>query len=198
MLYINFVYGDDDGVDCHSAPVPPEDAAYLRRCAESMRRLSDEQYMSGPAVILHTMAKYSYVLDDDVLFWCVEWDPGLLIFRFAPDGSMDWTAVRSPVPNFGGRQAEESEWEDYDPDAPNPQYNLIFDPWDAQFDEQLRSHGDFQPVEPATMQRFERALQHVNHLGGILQERFESDRDAWMSDCQNNLAQWAAEFSADD
>src|SRR5262245_61781520 len=135
MQYVNFVYEGDDDPTLHTGPVPENDAAYLRRAAAHLRTLSDEDYMTGPACILHTLAKYSYVLDDQDLYWCVEWPPGLLVVRMAPGKGLEWVALRSPVPNFGGREPlpEDGDPGEYDEDN-NPQYNLIFTPWDAQYD----------------------------------------------------------------
>jgi hypothetical protein len=50
--------GDGDPT-LHTGPVPDSDAAYLRLAAKHLKPLSDEDYMSGPAGILHTLAKYS-------------------------------------------------------------------------------------------------------------------------------------------
>ena len=107
MQYVNFVYGDSEDAEAvlHTAPVAEEDAAYLERVIPHLRPLSDEDYMNGPAVALRTMAKSSYVLRGEELFWCVEWDPGLIVVRLIPGQPMAWAAIRSPVPNFGGREA---------------------------------------------------------------------------------------------
>src|SRR5690242_6792961 len=102
MQYVIFVYTENGEGVPHTAPVPDSDAEYLRRAALTMRPLSDEEYSNGPLCILHTLAKYSYVLDGSDVYWCVEWEPGLIAVRFSPDGAMQWTALRSPVPDFGG------------------------------------------------------------------------------------------------
>ena len=126
MQYVNFVYEDSDEPTLHSGPVSDSDAAYLRQAATHLKPLSDKEYITGPAVILHTMAKYSYVLDSNELYWCIEWDPGLLIVKMVPDKKMEWVALRSPVPNFGGREPlpEDGDPDDYDCDD-NPQYWLL-------------------------------------------------------------------------
>ena len=97
MEYVNFVYEGDGEPTLYTAPVPASDAAYLREAATHLRPLSDEQYMTGPACILRTPAKFSYVLDDQDLYWCVEWDPGLLVIRMSPDIELQWVALRSTV-----------------------------------------------------------------------------------------------------
>jgi hypothetical protein len=193
MQYVIFVHGDNDEAVIHTAPVAAEDAAFLQRVIATMKPLSEEDYMNGPAIVLHTLAKYSYILDDEDLYWCVEWDPGFLVVRFSPDGQMAWTAIRSPVPNFGGRDANEADWDDYDEDAPNPQYNLIFDAWDSQFDAQDREWRSFAPADLNVQSRFEKALAHVNELGAIMEERFTDNSDAWSERCEQNLEKWCGE-----
>src|SRR5262245_54611119 len=118
MQYVNFVFEDSDDPTLHMGPVPDSDATYLRRAAAHLNPLSDEQYMTGPAVILHTLAKYSYVLDGNELFWCIEWDPGLIIVKMVPNAEMEWVALSSPIPNFGGREPlpEDGDPDDYDGD----------------------------------------------------------------------------------
>lgn len=193
MQYLNFVY-EGDGEQLHSGPVPESDASYLQKAATHLRPLSDEDYMTGPGAIVNSMAKYSYVLDGDVLFWCIEWEPGLLVVRMSPAATMQWVALRSPVPNFGGRKPLP---EDGDPDAygddGNPQYNLIFTPWDAQFEKQEREWGGFVPADSDTQSRFESALSHVNELGGTMQSRFADDTESWFELSKRNIEEWAGE-----
>ena len=63
------------------------------------RRL--DRVLIVPAAILHTFARYSYIIYRNNVYWCAEWEPGLIVVRFSPDGSLAWTALRSPIPNFG-------------------------------------------------------------------------------------------------
>ena len=71
------------------APVASDDAAYLfERVAPTLRGLSDDEYANGLALILHTFARWSYILRDNDVFWCSEWEPGLTVVRFSPDGTM--------------------------------------------------------------------------------------------------------------
>ena len=57
----------------YTQPLPDRSAAYL---AETVRPalvpLADDDYLSGPAAILSTPARSSYVLLDDEVLWCVE------------------------------------------------------------------------------------------------------------------------------
>lgn len=193
MQYINFVPSDGDEWSMHTAPVAEDDAAYLRRVIATLRPLSREDYMNGPAVVLHTLAKSSYVLDGQDVLWCVEWDPGLIVVRLSPDSELAWTAIRSPTPDFGGREADEADWEAYDDDADNPQYNLIFVPWDAQFDAQKREWSSFVPADDDTQTRFQNALKCVDELGEIMETRYSKDHDTWAQRCKQNLEEWSGE-----
>ncbi|MEM7246563.1 MAG: hypothetical protein AAF533_14525 [Acidobacteriota bacterium] len=184
MKYLFFVFGDDDSSTLHEAPVDESDAAYLDRVAPLLEPLPHEDYSSGPMVILQTGAKSSYVLDGERIYWCVEWDPGLVVIRFSPDGDMAWTALRSPVPHFGGRDASEEEMDDWDEDADNPQYNLIFRPWDAQFEEIDREGMNAIPADAATAAAFEAAVATANRLN---EEQGSSTDDDWRQRCLANL-----------
>lgn len=172
MQYIIFVYEGSEPTETDepvlwSHSVAPGEEAYLRESAlPAMRPLSDEEYRTGPAKILNTLGHYSYVLDGDIVYWCVEWEPGLVVIRFAPDGSLAIAELRSPNPEFGGREATQEELDNYDEDNPERlhQYKLVFDAWDAQFDEDERE--DWEIVDDATKSRFDAALAHANSLQG--------------------------------
>lgn len=193
MQYIINVPGDGDEWSIYSAPVPKDDAAYLKRVISTLRPLSDDNYLNGPAFILNTLAKYSYILDDRNVYWCVQWAPGLIVVRFSPDGKMEWSAIRSPVPNFGGREADEAEWNEYDEDAVNPQYHLIFDPWDAQFDSQKREWKSFALADKCAIDRFNAALEHVNGFGESIEQRDSTASDARRERCLQNLKKWTGD-----
>jgi hypothetical protein len=194
MQYVNFVFDDGEEPTLYTGPVSDSDAAYLQRAVRHLKPLSDEDYLNGPAVILQTMAKYSYVLDGDDLYWCVEWDPGLIVVKMGVDTEMQWVALRSPVPDFGGRTPlpEDGDPEEYDPDD-NPQYNLIFTPWDAQFDPDEREEGSFAPAELEVRTRFQNALARANALGSVIEDRLANDGDAWMRLCKQNLEAWCGD-----
>lgn len=191
MQYVNFVYDDGDTPELHSGPVDEDDAAYLRRVAAELKPLSEDEYVNGPAAILSTLAKSSYVLDGTTLYWCAEWEPGFVVVSFVPGGQMSWVAVRSPVPGFGGREETDADWDAYDEDAENPQYNLIFPPWDAQFDADDRESGGFVPADDDVRSRFEAALARANELTTIVEERAKDE--GWSERCQQNLATWCGE-----
>lgn len=178
-------------------PVDPADEAYMRAVVlPRMRPLSDDEYMNGPAVIQHTLARFSYILDNADLYWCIEWDPGLAVIRFRPDGQMAWGAFRSPNPEFGGRTASEEEQAAFNELDANPQCNLVFRAWDAQFDDQRRDEWSI--VSETTAKRFEAALAHANSLGETLRQRYGASPayEAWLERCQNSLV-WKGETVMD-
>lgn len=185
MIYAQYPRAEDTLL---CSPVAPDDAAYLRdRVAPTLRPLSDDQYKSGPTVILHTAARWSYILWEKCVFWCVEWAPGLLVFRFSPDSSIEWTAARSPVPNFGGRDSLEEDLHAYDRDSVDHQYNLVFNAWDAQFDEDYRL--SFKPATQEEIANYEAALSHVREVEGEMATVMgDANYGAWLENCINNLA----------
>ncbi len=186
MQYINFVADKDDEEVMHCGPVEEVDAAYLRRAIATLRPLADDDYINGPAIILGTMARFSYVLDGDAVYWCIEWDPGLIIVRFAPQQPLAWTVLRSPVPGFGGRPETDEDWDNYDEDGPNSQYTLVFTPWDAQFDAHDLQAGHFTPAPADVQARFASAMSRANALGDQVIALHEAD-PTWRDRAQRKL-----------
>jgi hypothetical protein len=179
-----------------TAPPERDDFRYfMDHVLPNLRQISDEDYVQGPAVILHTLARYSYILYCGDVYWCAEWEPGLIVVRFSPDGSLAWTALRSPIPDFGGRKATAEEERDYDEDAENHQYNLVFRAWDAQFDEFWRKERSFQPASARAVGLYEAALAHANEFGEQMQARYSDDGkfSRWTERCKRNLHKWAGE-----
>lgn len=195
MQYVISVYEDSDSPEIYCGPVPDGDADYLRRAIENLTPLSDERYINGPAAILQTMANHSYVLDGSELYWCIEWEPGLLVISMAPDRELKFVALRSPVPDFGGRDPlpEDGDPDDYDDDDDNPQYNLIFTPLDAQSDPDERECGAFVPATDEMKDRFHAALAHVNLLAKQIEERHGTDSGKWIANCVQNLKDWCGD-----
>ncbi len=183
MLYVIEAFDEDDETTTMTRPVDEVDAEYLRETViPVLRPLSVDEYSFGPAAILHTMARYSYVLDGTVVYWCVEWKPGLLVIRFAPDGEMAWAALKSPNPAFGGREATEAEWDAYDEDA-NPQYNLVFDAWDDIFDDEREG---WDPISAADQEAYAAALAPVNTLSEALKVQWESRNGEYLERCKTS------------
>ncbi|WP_254506752.1 hypothetical protein [Anatilimnocola floriformis] len=197
VQYLIFVADDEDNGKevMHAAPLATADASYLcDRVIPTLRPLSDEEYMTGPVIILRTLARFSYVLFEQELYWCAEWQPGLVVIRFSPHREMAWTGIRSPIPNFGRREPLPEDLAAYDEDAENHQYNLVFKAWDAQFDEDHRRWKKFKPASKAVQAEFEAALAKVNDLGDQLQARFGDDKSgAAAKKCQENMNQWLGE-----
>lgn len=184
MLYVIEAFGEGDETTTMTRAVPAEDAAYLQEeVIPRLRELSEQDYEFGPALILSTLARFSYVLAAPYVYWCVEWKPGLLTLRFAPDGGMQWAALPSPNPEFGGREATEEEMDDFDEDAEDPQYNLVFDSWDDTFD---RDREGWTPISDTDRSAYDAALAPVNQLGQALQARWQSRMDEWREICKES------------
>ena len=149
-------------------PIPEDRAEYLRRAWGQARDLPLATYLESMVAIPCCAAKTSYLVEGDFLGWCVEFVPGLLVVRFHDHGAMDWVALRSPCPSFGGREATPEDMEAYDEDAPNLQYRLIYDAWDAHFDaERAEDRGFHCPRtvdEEAAVRFYQRAIDRLNAL----------------------------------
>jgi hypothetical protein len=187
--YIIFDLEDDTDEIMFSGAVNQPEADYLRDVVlPRLRPLSEEDYFNGPLAIYGTAARFSYVLAGSDVYWCVEWDPGLLVIRFSADGSMSWCSLRSPVPNFGGREATEEELDAYDEDEPNPQYNLVFDAWDPQLEPELRDDG-WAEVSADERRRWKAAMAQQERLGATVDALAENDPEAyerWRVHCQES------------
>lgn len=160
MRYLIYVE-DDGGARYQAAKVAKEEAAYLKKALRLCSPLSRADYRAGPSAIVRTAAKAGWVATRDSMVWLVEWQPGLLVFDVGRD-AVSWTALRSPVPHFGGRPATKQQMNAFDEDAHNSQYRLIFAPWDAQFDEEDREHLGFADAGPKDVGRLERAHDLLN------------------------------------
>src|SRR5262252_8795877 len=77
-------------------PLRPLYERYLReQVIPRFQPLSLDRYLDGPNGILATAARFSYVLDDEAVNWCIEWSPGLLVINVTPQ-AIQWGARRSP------------------------------------------------------------------------------------------------------
>jgi hypothetical protein len=186
MQYIIFPDINDETVPM-TRKVDDEDAEYLNNViCPLLQPLTADEYKLGPAGILRTFAKFSYVLKDNKVFWCIEWKPGLLVIEFSTSGTIRWAALRSPNPEFGGRTATEEELDAFDEDATNHQYNLIFRAWDPQIDSKNRQ--GWQRASSDENYRFEAALAHANKIQMELKERCKTE-DAlirWTRRCKRS------------
>ena len=194
MRYLIYAPAQSEQDVLQEAPVQEADKRYLQAIVQqAMKPLSDDEYMHSLSVLLQTFARSSYIQDGHSLYWCVEWDPGLLVIKFSPGEAISWAAVRSPIPEFGGRVPLQADIDAYDDEAKNHQYNLVFSAWDAQFSEQEREWLAFIPATENTITAQENALEHANQLGRQLEARYSSTQQQWASACKANIALMAGE-----
>ena len=172
MKYLIFVKRGKKHVEL-SCDVAKGDVAYLKeKVIPKMKVLTDDEYLYGPSCIVRTPAKSSYVIDGQDVYWCIDWKPGLLVIRFSPDGSMKWAAMKRP--------------DDDDEDDENPQYNLIYREWDAQFDE--REQEDWEKASEELVESHQKAMDPVNKLHKRLGSEIKSqkDTDAYFARCEKS------------
>ena len=180
------IFPPEDRKAALSRLVGASEAAYLREAViPQLRVLSDDEYVNGPQAILTTFARFSYVLQSNGnVYWCVEWDPGLLVVRFSPSGRLGWCALRSPNPQFGGRTASAAELSAFDEDAPDPQYKLVFDAWDPQLEPAGRE--GWLPATGDQMKSWESAMAHAKILGDTARALSESEKQQWLRQCKQS------------
>lgn len=191
MQYIIEVGESPEEMELYAAPVAESDAEYLRQAGKYFMPLSREQITHGLAVIFQTGTRYSYVIDQDELLVCIEWQPGLLIIKVSEQQEFKWMALRSPIPNFGGRVPlpEDGDPDEYD-DLDNPQYNLVFTPWDAQFDPDEREYYGFSPAGSDVEEQFERLRGRFDSMAQPAPSFDHPDYERWRRKCIENLNQW--------
>ena len=106
--------------------------------------------------------------------------------------TINFTALRSPIPNFGGREPLDIDNEDsYDENEDNPQYSLIFDAWDAQFDKQYQEWNNFNPANSDELKLFKDCLRYANKLGDLTQSKFENNFNDYFENAKQNIEKWA-------
>jgi hypothetical protein len=149
-----------------------------------LRPLAEAHYIEGPQGILQTLARYSYVLVGKNVLWCVEWKPGLLVIEFSPNGSIRWCALRSPIPEFGGRVATEEELSSYDEDRPNPQYDLVFTAWDAQVGADCRDAWTRATADEIAC--WEGAMARANWIGRQTSTFSAEEQEALLGRCKES------------
>lgn len=152
--------------------VPKKDADYLKKTVvPKMRTLSDDEYLYGPGAILQTPAKYSYILDGKFVYWCVDWQPGFLVIQFSTDGTMKFAALRRV------------EFEEPDGES---QYSLIFDAWDAQFEEDIGP--SWKAAAAADLKAHSAALKHAGTLHKKVYEEClpKKSYDSYFKKCEKS------------
>ena len=187
MHYLIFVPNDHDSSDPYDSEVRPSSQAYLRRFVlTNLRDIPDSLYADGLAAIQLTLAKSVYIVEGADVYWLIEWAPGLVVVRVRPDAPLAAVAMRSPIPSFGGRTPDPDDDPDYDEDT-NHQYNLIFDAWDAMFDDDRRELSNFFRAAPERMAAFETAAATLDALGAA---HFEAADRAWLEPAQEKIVEW--------
>lgn len=180
MQYIAFAEDMDRGEVMLCAPVRLRERDYLQEVVvPALQPLSVEDYANGPAAILQIEARWSYILDGRVAYWCIEWPPGLLVLRFAAATPMQWAAI-TVAPTTAAPAA-------YDESADEPSYRLIYEAWDAQFEGGVRD--GWREAPEAVVEDFELALERVRQIEDELEARYGDDTAAfnrWLQACQAN------------
>ncbi len=159
-----------DTEELMEGPVRETEELYLRRgVLPALQPVDDDFYRRNLAPILGTLARWSYVVLDDRVFWLIEWDPGLLVVELGGPGKVRFVAVRSPIPEFGRRSPQPLDLELWDEaiEDDNRQYRLVFDAWDAQFDSQHRKCKMFEPILKETRAIYVPAVESMNDLEPI-------------------------------
>ena len=179
------IFPTSEGVPQFSLPLGELEADYLETVVEPLLQpLEENQYIEGAQGILRTWARFSYVLKEEHVCWCIEWSPGLLVIDFSPGGIMRWCALRSPNPEFGGRTATEDELASYDEDRHNPQYHLVFTAWDAERDPGRRRGWSAATADEIT--RWECAMARANAISRQTQQVSSAEQDSLLRKCQQS------------
>lgn len=176
-----------------TAEVSESDRNYFKTyILPNLKPINETDYIEGFSSILHTAAKWSYILYKNKTYWLIEWNPGLIILELHDKDTINATALRSPIPNFGGRTPLDIDNdENYDEDTENHQYNLIFDAWDSQFDKQYQEWNHFKPAHLEELKLFQDSLKYVNKLGDITQNKFQMDFKNYFEKAKLNIEKWS-------
>ena len=195
MKYFITIFEEEQELS-YTAMVDKLDKNYfVNNIIPRLELMTFEKYSNSVAIILNTGAHWSYILFNNDVYWCIEWDPGLIVIRFLSNGEIYATSIRSPIPEFGGRKPLLSDTEKYDEDEPNCQYNLIFNAWDAQFDEEHRTWNNFKPANAKEKKMFELALKMANTKYDQLLKQYTDEKiyDKWHKKCIENITYWGGE-----
>ena len=105
---------------------------------------------------------------------------------------LQWVALRSPIPNFGGRVPlpEDGDPEEYD-GLDNPQYNLVFTAWDAQFDSDEREYYEFTPAGSEVVELFQLLRGRLDSTAQSTPTYEQPGYDQWRRECIENLSIWS-------
>jgi hypothetical protein len=177
-----------------TAKVSDLDSDYVKKYViPSLEQITSNRYTDSFLAILHSYARWSYILYNNKLYWLIEWDPGLIVLEFTENEEIRAVALRSPVPDFGGREAikDIDNPDEYDEDAENPQYNLIFDAWDAQQDEQWQEWNHFEKASNEKTSQFDACLKYANKLGEQAHVKYNDCFNEYYKQATENINKWA-------
>ncbi|PHS31842.1 MAG: hypothetical protein COA95_04975 [Methylophaga sp.] len=141
------------------------------------------------------MARWSYILYKEKIYWCIEWDPSLIVLEIQQNGVLQAVSMRDPRPSFGGRVPLQADLEfqvDYE-DYENHQYNLIFNAWDSQYEEQERKWMKFESVKDNSLEKlhFNKCISHIDNLAPKIEEFYQQDPEHFINKCKNRIEKWA-------
>jgi hypothetical protein len=167
-------------------PLENEEISYMRKeVIPRMKPLSKEDYLYGPAAILAAEPAFCYVLDGKHVYWCIEWDPGLLVIRFDDKGKMAYASLQALNPLFGNRTATLKEIQDYEDQGRDQQVELVYQGYNAQFEDADRT-GWTIAARPFR-RTFDTAIEFVNVMHDQLEDGFGDDEakvKAWQVRCE--------------
>lgn len=75
-------------------------------------------------------------------------------------------------------------------DGRNPQYNLVFTPWDEQFDPDEREYYGFSPAGSDVEEQFERLRGRLDSTAQPAPSFDHPDYEPWRRKCIENLNKW--------
>jgi len=130
----------------------------------NLRTVSVEDYRDGFSVLWNSAAPSSVVIDDETVFVCFEWDPGCILLQIGPTSPIAAVALRDPRPTFGRREPLADDPPFDEEELTNPLYDLIFTPWDAQFDPRDRQWGGFTAASATDTEVVRRAFESLASL----------------------------------
>ena len=187
MKYLIWVTEKDNSEKMYAAPVDKIDSDYFKREVTSyLKPISQAFYCQSFCAILQTLSRWSYVLYNEKLYWCILWGTsGLIVLEFQDDGTIQGVALRSPH--------KDEHWNDgiYE----NHQYNLVYTAWDAQFEEEKRTWKNFKPIsnQDVEKQHFNKCILPIDTLAPKIEEAYQKDTENFMKKCLNRVEQWFGE-----
>lgn len=177
MRYLIWTTDDQSDLLYASAPVQESHQAYFSASVmPHLRPVTADFYIGSFAVLVQTTARWSYLLAEDKLYWCILWTPGMLVLEISEDGTLRAAAIRRGPAN--------------EP-ATGPQHHLVFDAWHAQEDATHYRANGFAPATEQERSRFTRCISQLDRLAPQVDARFQEKPETFLADCIANIAQWA-------